>query len=165
MLFKLAFRNIFRNFRRTAITFGVIAITLMFLIILDSILSGVGTDSFQKIINYETGHIRIASLGYQEDKENFPLDKNIAKPELIVEKLKTNPDVAGVTERINFRIMLSDGVDQLPAVGIAVNPKDEESVFLLKQAVAKGEFLTGMEERCFWVKDWQRTLGSQSEIT
>ena len=39
-----------------------------------------------------------------------------------------------------MRSQTTDGVDQYPAVGIAINPKDDQSVFLLKQAVEKGEY-------------------------
>ncbi len=147
MLLKLAFRNIFRHFTRTFLTFLAIAVGLMFLILMDSMLTGLDQESFDRIINYETGHIKIFDRGYREDEENLPLDKSIDKPDAIIKALEKDPSVAGVTSRINFRIMLSDGIDQYPAVGIAVSPTDDEAVFLLKQAVAKGEFFsTGDEE-------------------
>jgi len=146
MLLKLAFRNIFRHFTRTFLTFLAIAIGLMFLILMDSMLTGIDQESFDRIINYETGHIKIFDRGYREDEENLPLDKAIDNPAPIVAQVGKASEVAGITGRINFRIMLSDGVDQYPAVGIAVDPKDDESVFRLKQAVDKGEFLNEGEE-------------------
>ncbi|MFH1709496.1 MAG: ABC transporter permease [bacterium] len=146
MLIKLAFRNIFRHFTRTFLTFLAIALGLAMLIIVDSMLTGIDQESFDKIINYETGHIKIFDRGYREDEENLPLDKSIKDPASLIKKVGMEPDVAGVTSRINFRIMLSDGRDKYPAVGIAVNPKDDQSVFLLKQAVEKGEFLKDGEE-------------------
>lgn len=146
MLLKLAFRNIFRHFTRTFLTFLAIAVGLGMLIWIDSLLTGIDQDSFEKIINYETGHIKILDRGYREDEENLPLDKSIENPTPLIKNLEMDPEVAGVTSRINFRVMLSDGIDQYPAVGIAVNPADDQSVFMLKQAVAKGEFLTGTDE-------------------
>ncbi|MBU1026994.1 MAG: ABC transporter permease, partial [Candidatus Margulisbacteria bacterium] len=146
MLFKLAFRNIFRHFTRTFLTFLAIAIGLMFMILMDSMLTGIDQESFDRIINYETGHIKIFDREYREDEENLPLDKSIDKPGPIIKDLTKDPDVAGVTSRINFRIMLSDGIDQYPAVGIAVDAKDDEAVFRLKQAVAKGDFFKENEE-------------------
>ncbi len=116
------------------------------LILVDSMLTGIDQESFERIINYETGHVKIFDRGYREDEDNFPLDKSIDDPALLIKRVGRDPEVAGVTSRINFRIMLSDGIDQYPAVGIAVNPADDQSVFLLKQAVAKGEFLAGTEE-------------------
>ena len=146
MLLRLAFRNIFRHFTRTFLTFLAIAVGLMFMIIMDSMLTGIDQESFDRIINYETGHIKIFDRGYREDEENLPLDKAIEEPDSIVDKLKKDPDVAGVTSRINFRIMLSDGVDQYPAVGIAIDPADDESVFLIRKSIDKGVFFIGNEE-------------------
>ncbi len=142
----MAFRNIFRHFTRTFLTFLAIALGLAMLIWIDSLLTGIDQDSFEKIINYETGHVKILDRGYREDEENLPLDKAIKTPFAIISKLKQNPDVKGVTSRLNFRIMLSDGINQYPAVGIAVDPADDQSVFKLNQAVVKGEFLSGNEE-------------------
>jgi len=146
LLIKIAFRNIFRHFSRTFLTFIAIAFGLMALVLMDSLLAGLDVDSFERIINYETGHIKIFSKGYGEEKDELPLDRSIEKPSSIIKTIEKDPDVSGITSRVNFRIMLSDGIDQIPAVGIAINPKDDESVFLLKQAVEKGEFLVGNEQ-------------------
>ncbi len=128
------------------LTLLAIAIGLANLIFLDSMLSGIDQESFYRVINYETGHVKIFSKGYQEDKENFPLDKAIEKPGSIIDELKMDPEVAGVTSRVNFRVMLSDGIDQLPAVGIAINPADDESVFLFRESIDKGGYFVGEEE-------------------
>lgn len=146
MLLKLAFRNIFRNFKRTLITTIAIAIGLMFLIIMDSMLTGMDEESFTKIINYETGHISIFAPGYHEDRENFPLDKSIEQPFEVIGQALKNGGVAGITQRVQFQIQLSDGIDSFPAVGIAIIPLADQSVFLLKQAVVKGEYLTSNNE-------------------
>ena len=146
MLIKLAFRNIFRNFRRTFFTFIAIAVGLALMLLADSMLQGIDSQSFAKIINYETGHVKIFSLGYQKEKDDLPLDKLIAAPSGIISTLRSDAAVAGVTSRVNFRIMLSDRIDEIPAIGIAINPADDASVFELKQAVAQGQFLVGSEE-------------------
>ena len=146
MLIKLAFRNIFRNFRRTFFTFIAIAMGLAMMLAMDSLLQGMDTQSFSKIINYETGHVKIFSYGYQKDKDDLPLNKLIASPEAAIAMINRDPAVAGVTSRINFRLMLSDRIDEIPAIGIAVNPADDQAVFQLKQAVEQGDFLAGSEE-------------------
>jgi putative ABC transport system permease protein len=146
MLIKLAFRNIFRNFRRTFFTFIAIAIGLALMLMTDSLLQGIDVQSFAKIINYETGHVKIFSLGYQKDKDNLPLDKLITAPSNLIGTLRRDTEVAGVTSRVNFRIMLSDRIDEIPAIGVAINPADDQSVFELKQSIEQGQFLVGSEE-------------------
>ena len=159
MLLKLAFRNIFRHFTRTFLTFLAIAVGLMFLIIIDSMLTGIDQESFDRIINYETGHIKIFDRDYREDEENLPLDKSIESPEKIIGSLVSKEEIEGITSRINFRIMLSDGIDQYPAVGIAVNPADDKTVFLLEQAVLKGDFLVGTEEAMLLGEELAKDFG------
>jgi putative ABC transport system permease protein len=146
MVIKLAFRNIFRNFRRTFFTFLAIAVGLALLIVMDSLLSGIDKESFKKIIDYETGHVKIFYPAYWDDKDSFPLDKVITAPDPLVSGLRANPAVAGVTARIDFRIMLSDGIDEVPAVGIAVDPDKDDTVFRLRSAVAQGRYLSATEE-------------------
>lgn len=146
MLLKLAWRNIFRHFTRTFLTFLAIALGLALLIWIDSLLTGIDRDSFDKIINYETGHLKILNALYRADEENLPLDKGLDAPAALINKVRLDPAVAGVTSRINFRIMLSDGKDQYPAVGIAVDPANDQSVFRLNQSVAEGAILAGSEE-------------------
>jgi putative ABC transport system permease protein len=146
MLIKLAWRNIFRNFRRTFFTFIAIAVGLALMLLADSMLSGIDAQSFAKIIDYETGHVKIFQRGYQQDKDNLPLDKLIAAPDGVIDAVRRDPGVAGITSRVNFRLMLSDRIDQIPAVGLAVNPADDAAVFRLKQGIAQGEFLVSSEE-------------------
>jgi putative ABC transport system permease protein len=123
-----------------------IAFGLGVLLLMDSMLTGIDEDSFTKVINYETGHIKIFQRGYQDDVKNLPLDKSIDMPDKIINKITREEEVEAVTSRINFRIFLSDGIDQFPAVGIAINPKDDTNVFKLKQAVEDGEFIDKGEE-------------------
>jgi ABC-type lipoprotein release transport system permease subunit len=139
---KLAIRNIIRNKKRTIITLSAIAVGIMIFIFTDSMLIGIDQESFDRIINFETGHIKIFQRGYHQEKDDLPLDISIEKPDHIIQKLKKDPNIAGITTRINFRLMLSDGIDQLSAVGIAINPADDETVFLLKQAIDKGSYFT-----------------------
>jgi len=118
----------------------------MFLIVFDSMLAGMDAESFKKIIDFETGHIKIFSSGYQEDIDNLPIDINISKPNSLINKLRKDPDVAGITSRVHFRITLSDGIDTLPAVGLAIDPKKDKNVFLMEQAILEGDFLSGNDD-------------------
>jgi len=145
LLLKLAFRNIFRNFRRTFFTFLSIAVGIATLITLDSYMKGLDLKTFEKIVDLETGHIKFFAAGYKNDIDNLPLE-NAFDPAAIVAALKKDPEVIGVTARVNFRSILSNGNDQLPAFGIAADPAEDSNVFKLMESVDKGEYLAGAEE-------------------
>ena len=142
MLLKLAFRNIFRNSRRTLLTLSSLAIALLLLIIFDSYYSGLDLATFEKIINYETAHLKFFPLGYKEDIDNLPIEKAF-DPEPVLSVLRADPLVKSAAPRISFRATLSNGIYQLPAVGLAVDPAQDETVFTMKQSIIQGEYLIG----------------------
>lgn len=150
MLFKLAFRNIFRNFRRTFFTFLAIALGLALLIATDSYLRGLDLKTFEKIINLETGHLKILPKGYKDDLDNLPLENTLA-PEKIMAALKQDPEIAGVAARINFRMTLSNGIDELPAVGLAIDPNNDENIFTLKEFVTQGQYFSANTEEALLI--------------
>jgi putative ABC transport system permease protein len=145
MLIKLAFRNIFRNTRRTLLTLSALAVAILLLIIFDSYFTGLDLMTYEKIIDYETAHLTLWPFGYKEDIDNLPIDKAFdPAPALAV--LSADPLVKSATPRISFRATLSNGIYQLPAVGLAVDPVRDETVFTMKHSVNQGEYLAGSEE-------------------
>lgn len=145
MLFRLALRNIFRNFRRTLLTLSALAVAIMLLIIFDSYFTGLDLMTYKKIIDYETAHLRFWPLGYKEDVDNLPIN-NAFDPAPILNVISADPLVKSATPRISFRTTLSNGIYQLPAVGLAIDPARDETVFTMKQSVDQGEYLLGTEE-------------------
>lgn len=123
-------------------TLSALAVAILFLIIFDSYFKGLNLKTFEKIIDYETAHIKIYARGYKEDIDNLPLEKSF-DPLQVIPILKNDPEVKSVTPRASFRCTLSNGIDQLPAVGLAVNPVQDESVFTMKQSISQGEYLMG----------------------
>jgi putative ABC transport system permease protein len=145
MLLKLAFRNIFRNFRRTLLTLSALAVAILVLIVFDSYFKGLDQKSYEKIVDYETAHLKIFPQGYKADIDNLPLE-HVFSPEAVMKELLADPDVKSVAARVVFRCTLSNGSDQLPAVGIAVDPARDETVFTMQQSVSSGEYLSGSDE-------------------
>jgi len=145
MLIKLAFRNIFRNLRRTLITLSALAIALLLMILFDSYYSGLDLATFKKLIDYETAHLKFYSQGYKEDIDNLPIEKSF-DPATVLSVLRADPLVKSATPRISFRSTLSNGIYQLPMVGLAVDPDQDQTVFTMKQSVIEGEYLVGTEE-------------------
>jgi len=145
LLLKLAFRNIFRNARRTLLTLSSLAIALLLLIVFDSYYSGLDLTTYEKLINYETAHLKFFPLGYKEDIDNLPIE-NAFDPAPVLSILRADPMVKSAAPRISFRATLSNGIYQLPVVGLAVDPAQDETVFTMKQSVSQGEYLTGTEE-------------------
>lgn len=56
-------------------TLSSLAIALLLLIVFDSYYSGLDLTTYNKLINYETAHLKFFPLGYKEDIDNLPIEK------------------------------------------------------------------------------------------
>lgn len=139
-----------------------LAVAIVLLIVFDSYFSGLDLTTFDKLINYETAHLKFYPQGYKEDIDNLPIEKAF-DPAPVLAVLKADPLVKSAAPRISFRATLSNGIYQLPVVGLAVEPTEDETVFTMKQSVSQGEYLIGSEEAMVpgveVAKDFQAGVG------
>lgn len=144
-LLSLAMKNLRRHTRRTLITASAIAVGLGFFILIDSMLEGVGRESEQNMILYETASARIVDKEFWEDKDKMPLKHSIENPGPYLEQLEEMGIDAA--PRISFSGELvvqkdpfpEDGSIQIKAIGI--DPERDPEVYKLSTAVAAGRFL------------------------
>lgn len=140
-LMKLAFRNIFRSKRRTLITFSAVSIGLALLIIMISLMNGIDKQSISNIINCQTSHIKIFKKGYFDKKDELPMDMTIKDPDRIRSLLKDIPGVVGTESRILFGAGVIKGTDELPCLGVAIDPDIDPELFVIKESLIEGEWL------------------------
>lgn len=138
---KLAWRNVFRHTRRTVITAAAISVGLSAMILMNSMMNGVDKLASQNIIDYETSHLEIFADGYYREEGVFPLDTIIDNPGLILKKIEQISNVKSVAPRVKFQASISNGIDELPVIGVGVDIKKEKEVFKIVNSVVKGSFL------------------------
>ena len=72
-LIKIAFRNIWRNKRRTAFCFSAVGIAVFFIIMYTAMIGGM-TGSMDEIVQiYELGHVQVVSADYEAEMEYMPV--------------------------------------------------------------------------------------------
>jgi putative ABC transport system permease protein len=140
-LIKMAFRNIFRFKRRTFITFFAISVGLALLIITISLMNGVDKQSLSNIINCQTSHIKVFKKGYYDKRDKLPMEMTIAAPDDIRGLIKEIPGVKATESRIQFAAGLIKGMDELPALGVAVQPDLDPDLFNIKESITEGEWI------------------------
>ncbi|MCP5052766.1 MAG: ABC transporter permease, partial [bacterium] len=159
MLIKFAFRNIFRFKRRTFITFFAISFGLALLVITISLMNGVDKQSISNIVNCQTSHIKIFKKGYFDENEKLPMHLTIKDPEGIRALVKDIPRVLNSESRILFGAGLIKGMDELPCLGVAVQPKLDPLVFNIKESLVEGEWLEPGEAKMLIGKDLAEDIG------
>jgi len=136
---RLAWRNVFRHPRRTVITSAAISIGLAAMIYMDTLMNGLDDLAVRNILDYESSHLEVFSADYKHEPGFFPLDALVSKS--IINRVKNQKGVAGVTGRIKFQTNITNGADELPILGIGVDRAKEDGVFQTPKAVVKGYFI------------------------
>jgi putative ABC transport system permease protein len=124
----LAFKNLWRHKRRTILTMVAIAVGIYFYIFYDSMLTGTGQDMIHSLFDMEVGHFQVISA--RDESPKVPNLKHlIPDGALVADKLLTVPGVKAVAPRLVFPASLINGADELPIIGIGVDPELDRGVF------------------------------------
>jgi putative ABC transport system permease protein len=159
MLFKLAFRNVFRYKKRTIITFSAISYGLGLMAVGICLYNGVDAHAMDNIIDYQTAHLKILARGYFEKKDDVPLQFTIDQAEQIKNLLKDNHDIQGIESRLLFQASIISGMDELPCLGVGIEPEIDPLVFKIKDSIQEGSFLEPSESKIILGSGLARDLG------
>lgn len=138
MIWKLAFRNIWRNKRRTLITSASVMFAGFLTITMSSIETGMWEKMLQNVIDQTTGQVQIQSKKFFDEPT---LDNSFAFSESEFKKVSQIKHVTAVNPRIESFSLASFGEKTKPVYIIGVNPDLEDVMTGLKKRVVKGSYL------------------------
>ncbi|MBC6491992.1 ABC transporter permease [Flavihumibacter stibioxidans] len=135
---RMAWRNIWRNARRTWITvasifFAVILATLMF-----SLLEGVYVNMIRNVVSFSTGYLQVHEKGYWEDKSI----EHVFTADSASARLIENTDgITAMVPRIENFALASTGNQTSGAMVLGIDPEKENTVTGLKSKLSEGNYL------------------------
>ena len=144
-IIKMAWRNVWRNGRRTLIAVIAIALGLAFLIFFDGVFAGSGQAIFGNAVKLQGGNIMIHAPGYFEKAKRLPL-LPLQDSDARVQAALTQPQVVSASRRINTSGMLSSHEGTLPTAIIGFEPEAEAPVGLLADKIVQGRYLSSSDE-------------------
>ncbi|WP_263350617.1 ABC transporter permease [Acidicapsa acidisoli] len=124
----LAFRNIFRNRRRTVMTLVMVGGGVAGLLLVGGFFARMFWGLRESTINDGLGHIQIFTAEHFDREEKHVLDTGIDNWRQVAASVSTGGHVRGVAPRIEFYGMLSNGVKSGVFMGSAVDPVAEKSL-------------------------------------
>lgn len=137
----MAFRNVFRFKRRTFITLSTISIGLALLMVGINLINGIDKQATASIINSQTSHLNIFASGYFDKKDELPLSLTLKNPDSITSLLSGLDGIVRTQKRVRFGAGLIKGMDELPCLGIGMEPDRDPEVFNIKQSLVDGKWL------------------------
>ncbi|MGA1839347.1 MAG: ABC transporter permease [bacterium] len=140
MTLKLAWRNIFRNKRRTFIAGTAIGIGLAAMIFVDALWDGMEENMIRTITSTFTGEAQIHAEGFRETNE---VERSIKHQERVIAGLEKEPAVARFTLRAMSYAMISSPANLSSVLLVGVKPETEREVSRIDDAIVKGSFFAG----------------------
>ena len=143
--FSMAWRNMWRNWRRTAIAAVAIVLGLILLIFMSAMIKGSDQAMFGNAVRFYGGNISVHANGFREKANRLTL-MPLADPDQVIQMVQEEDAVQAIYKRINTAGMVSAG-GATAAVGItAVEPTIEASTSIIAENILQGRYLQDEDE-------------------
>lgn len=137
---KMAWRNIWRNPRRSVLTILAIAFAGLLLVFMLSFQFGTYDDMIEFSLRIHPGHLQVTAEGYREDKG---IRKVVEDPRAVGRILKGLDKVSAYTYRSNAFALLSSEERTYGAAITGIVPEREAAVTTIKEVIRGGRYLSG----------------------
>ncbi len=138
---KMAWRNMWRNWRRTLIASIAIVLGMILLIFMDAVIRGSDQAIYANAVRLYGGNVQVHAPGFRDKSSRLPL-LPLEDAEVVVAKVNDKPNVVNVSRRISTGGMVSNREGSYPVSITAIQPESEASVSLVAENISEGRFLT-----------------------
>ena len=136
----LAWRNIWRNWRRTVIALVAIVLGLVLLLFFDGFINGSDQAIFSNAVRLYGGNIQAHDIGFRERARRLPI-LPLDDPDAVVSAATAEPQVVAAAKRINTGGIISSRDASVPVVITAVQPEVEAPYSIQAESVVDGRYL------------------------
>jgi putative ABC transport system permease protein len=138
---KLAFKNVFRNRRRTIITGLILVFGATALVLAGGFIAFSFRGLRESTIHGQLGHIQIFNKEYFQRDEEKPLELGLENIQELKQKILTQRNVRFTMARIEFMGLISNGDKSVAFIGRGVEPDKELKLADFAIDVDQGKFL------------------------
>ena len=139
----LAWRNLWRNYRRTLIMLLAITVGVWAMIFMTALLRGMVDDMVKQGIVALPGHVQIHALGYRDDPS---VTHSMPAPDPALQVVLNSEQVTAWTSRIKVPAMISSEYDNRGISLLGVDPAGETALGFKESDVIEGRFLTTADD-------------------
>jgi ABC-type lipoprotein release transport system permease subunit len=141
-LFKMAFRDLGRNKRRSILSALAVSVGMGLLLLMSSVIVGEMRGALKNTIQLFSGHLQIRSLTYDENKISLKWDDLIENPQALIDSVTAQvPQVMAATPRLVASGIVTRGENSHGVQVIGFDPASEANQ-VYRQGVIGGDFLT-----------------------
>ncbi|WP_052599186.1 FtsX-like permease family protein [Aureispira sp. CCB-QB1] len=143
MILKIAWRNIWRNRRRTLITAASIFFAVLFAVTIEAMNRGIFDKMINDSVSFYTGYVQVTHKGYWD--ERF-LDNSFELSPDLVTTIKATSGVNDLAPRLESFALASYKKITKSALVVGIAPQKEAALTGLDKRVVTGTYLTKEDE-------------------
>ena len=155
-LLKIAWRNIWRNKRRTMITVASIMFALFFALIMRGFQKGSYAKMKENAIEAYSGYLQVQDIKYWDDKtinNTFTIDHKI------IQNFENDSRINAVFPRLETFSLASSGEATKGVVVMGILPDKEDKMTKIKSYLEEGEFIADGSREIMVAQDLAKFLG------
>lgn len=137
MYFILAWRNIWRNRRRTLIMLASVVFAIFFSCLMKSMHLGTWTNLIDNAVRFYTGYLQVHAKGYWDERT---LDNSFINNPELQNKITADPEITLISPRLES-FALASGTDRTKGAMIfGIDPEKENQLTSLKNKLRQGHY-------------------------
>ena len=140
-LFKMAFRNLGRNRRRTFFSSLALGMALALLLLMASVIEDEMGTAIESAIRLQSGHLQVRARTYNESKTSLKWEDLIENPDQIAAQIAALPPVKFATPRLFASGFVSVGNESAGVRVYGIDPLSEANA-PYRDGLVSGEFIT-----------------------
>ena len=140
-LYKMAWRDLGRNRRRTFFSILALAVGVGLLLFMASFIAGEYRGALLTAIKLDTGHLQVRAASYNQDKTSLDFKDLIENPDALAAQIAAHPEVLAATPRLYVTGIVAVGDTSTGVRIIGIDPASPASAPFRDSTVA-GSYLT-----------------------
>lgn len=160
-MIKLAWRNLWRNWRRTVIAVVAIVLGLILLLMMDGMIKGSDQAIFGNAVRLYGGNLQVHAVGYRERANRLPM-LPLTDADAVVQAARAQPQVLAAAKRINTAGIVINRGNSVPVAITAIEPDVEAAISLQAESVSQGRFLSTDDGDAIYIG---KALAERLEVT
>ncbi|KOH46725.1 ABC transporter permease [Sunxiuqinia dokdonensis] len=136
---KLAWRNLWRNKRRTIITISSIVFSVLLASFMRSLQEGSYGSMIDNVVKFYSGYLQVQDSAFWDERT---LENTFQPSPELISNIKKIDDVTLVSHRIESAALTANGMRSKPAMVLGIEPELEDKITNISKKITKGSFLT-----------------------
>lgn len=135
---KLAWRNLWRNRRRTLIVISSIIFSVLLASWMRSMQEGSYESMIDNVVKYYSGYLQIQNSDYWEERI---LENSTEFSAELIKKIESIDDITLVSQRLESFALAANHQHSKPAMVLGIEPGSEDKITSISKKIKEGSFL------------------------